>query len=69
MREIGLQLVAEKRQAILANQKDGVVEKKSLQGKDILSLLIRANMATDLPEAARIDEEDLLARTSARPFP
>ena len=64
MREIGKQLIAEKKQAILANQKDGVVEKKSLQGKDILSLLIRANMATDLPETSRMDEEDVLARMS-----
>jgi cytochrome P450 len=32
-------------------------------GRDLLSLLVRANMATDVPESQRMSDEDVLART------
>jgi hypothetical protein len=32
-------------------------------GRDLLSLLVQANMATDLPESQRMSDEDVLART------
>ncbi|THH14731.1 hypothetical protein EW146_g5637 [Bondarzewia mesenterica] len=38
------------------------IEKKDVQGRDILSLLIKANMATDLPENARLNDEEILAQ-------
>ncbi|KZT42351.1 cytochrome P450 [Sistotremastrum suecicum HHB10207 ss-3] len=63
MRRIGKKLIADKKKAILESiGKDGKVEEKSVEGKDILSILIRANMATDLPESARLSEEDVLAQ-------
>ncbi|KZS96656.1 cytochrome P450 [Sistotremastrum niveocremeum HHB9708] len=63
MRRIGKKLIADKKKAILESiGKDGKVEEKSVEGKDILSILIRANMATDLPDSARLSEEDVLAQ-------
>lgn len=64
MKVIGMKLITDKKRAILqANEGlGGKVEGKSVEGKDLLSLLIRANMATDLPESARLNDEDVLAR-------
>ncbi|EAU81974.2 cytochrome P450 [Coprinopsis cinerea okayama7 len=42
--------------------KSGTVEKDSLRSKDLLTLLLRANMATDLPEHQRMSDEDVLAQ-------
>jgi hypothetical protein len=39
----------------------GSGEKKS--GRDLLSVLVRANMATDLPENQSMSDKDVLART------
>ena len=38
----------------------GTGEKQA--GCDLLSLLVQANMATDLPESQRMSDEDVLAR-------
>ncbi|KZS96686.1 cytochrome P450 [Sistotremastrum niveocremeum HHB9708] len=64
MKRIGMKLINEKKRAILeANEGlGGKVEGKSVEGKDLLSLLIRANMATDLPESARLNDDDVLAQ-------
>ena len=68
MREIGLQLVREKREAVIAESRgDGSVGKQDVQGRDLLSLLIKANMATDVPDEERLSEEEVLSRTST-PF-
>ena len=40
------------------------VKRDDLQGRDLLSLLIKANMATDIPESQRLSDEDVLARES-----
>ncbi|OCH90693.1 cytochrome P450 [Obba rivulosa] len=64
MRRIGMQLVREKKAAVIesaASEKSGV-ERKDLHGRDLLTLLIRANMATDLPESLRLSDEDVLSR-------
>jgi len=39
-------------------------ETSSSQARDLLSLLVRANMAKDLPESQRLSDEDVLARQS-----
>jgi hypothetical protein len=39
----------------------GTGEKR--RGRDLLSLLVQANMETDLPENHRMSDEDVLART------
>ena len=63
MREIGLQLVREKREAVMAESMDSGVGKRDVQGRDLLSLLIKANMATDVPDEERLSEEEVLSRT------
>ena len=42
----------------------GSVEKKDVVGRDLLTLLLKANMATDIPESQQLSDEDVLARTS-----
>ncbi|KAL5514893.1 hypothetical protein ACEPAG_2209 [Sanghuangporus baumii] len=51
MRQIGEQLLAERR-------KGGALE----MGRDLLSVLVRANTDTDLPESQRMNDEDVLAQ-------
>ena len=63
---IGMQLILEKKRALKAHadaEKRGV-KRYDLQGRDLLSLLIKANMATDIPESQRLSDEDVLARES-----
>jgi hypothetical protein len=65
IRPIGLDVISQKKDEILsssATDSKGGVEKKDIQGRDLLSLLIKANMATDIPEDARMTDEDILAR-------
>ena len=70
MRRIGTQLIAEKKAAIMreyAERKEkggefGGVERKDLRSRDLLTLLLKANMATDIPENQRLSDEDVLAR-------
>ena len=57
MRQIGEQLLAERR-------KGGTLEK----GRDLLSVLVRANMDTELPESQRMNDEDVLAREFTSTF-
>ncbi|KAF8554640.1 cytochrome P450 [Imleria badia] len=40
----------------------GEIEKNSLHGRDLLTLLVKANMATDIPESQRLSDEDVLAQ-------
>ncbi|KDQ54074.1 hypothetical protein JAAARDRAFT_38679 [Jaapia argillacea MUCL 33604] len=69
MDRIGRELLAEKKAAITTSiaaergeTKISEVGKKSVQGKDLLSLLVRANMATDLKDSQRLSDEDVLAQ-------
>ncbi|TFK89337.1 cytochrome P450 [Polyporus arcularius HHB13444] len=67
MRRIGLELVAEKKAAILreryeSKEKEGGVERKDIAGRDLLTLLLKANMATDIPDNQRLSDEDVLAQ-------
>ncbi|THH29155.1 hypothetical protein EUX98_g5030 [Antrodiella citrinella] len=61
MHRIGMELIREKKAAIQHEAISGI-EKKDVQGRDLLSLLIRANMATDIPESQRLSDEDVLAQ-------
>ena len=40
------------------------MEKGDFKGNDLLGLLIRANMAADMPESMRMTDPEILARTS-----
>lgn len=60
---------AKKRAVVEASEKGGGdgrrnVKADDVQGKDLLSLLIKANMASDLPEEKRMTENDVLFRKS-----
>ena len=59
-----MRLIAEKKAAIRAeaDAAGDKVKREDVRGMDLLSLLIRANMATDLPETARLSDEDILAQ-------
>ncbi|KAI0364501.1 cytochrome P450 [Pilatotrama ljubarskyi] len=66
MRRIGMELLQEKKAEIrreLAESRDGSVQRKDVHGRDLLTLLLKANMATDIPENQRLSDEDVLART------
>jgi len=68
-RAIGKDLISQKRSEILASadvDAKGGVEKRNIQGRDLLTLLIKANMATDIPDSARMSDEEILARESTR---
>jgi hypothetical protein len=60
MRRIGQQLLQDSRQ--------NIAEGKSADStalRDLLSLLVRANMAKDISDTQRLSEEDVLARMSS----
>jgi hypothetical protein len=44
------------------SRKGTTIEKASVQDRDILSILIRANLASDLPDSQRLSDEDVLAQ-------
>ncbi|KZT05294.1 cytochrome P450 [Laetiporus sulphureus 93-53] len=66
MRRIGMQLIADKKAAILKaaeSEKDKENDDgSSLHGRDLLTLLIKANMSTDIPESQRLSDADVLAQ-------
>ena len=70
MRRIGMELIQDRKAAVLREVmgKRGTIDKKDLPGKDLLTLLIKANMATDIPEHKRLSDEEVLSRRSL-PFP
>jgi hypothetical protein len=62
MNRIGIQLLHDSKAAIVAAEKDGPIMKDGLRGRDLLSLLIKANMATDIPDSQKLSDRDVLAR-------
>lgn len=66
LRSIGQSMISQKKAEILTSEISGKggVEKRNIQGRDLLSLLIKANVATDLPDHARMTDEDILERES-----
>ncbi|KAH9886197.1 cytochrome P450 [Cubamyces lactineus] len=69
MRRIGSQLIREKkaeiqREMFESKLKDGSggVARNDVQGRDLLTLLLKANMATDIPDNQRLSDEDVLAQ-------
>ena len=63
---IVMQLVEDRKATILAESGEcaQTLEKKSVRGRDILTLLIRSNMATDIPDHQRLSDDEVLARGS-----
>ncbi|WWC98172.1 hypothetical protein V866_005063 [Kwoniella sp. B9012] len=60
-KEIGQKLIDEKKRAILAAHEHGI-EKKEDIGHDLLSHLIKANMASDLRPDQRLSDDEVLAQ-------
>ena len=63
MRRIGMQLIAEKKADIMRATAEG---KEKPRSRDLLTLLLKANMATDIPENQRLSDEDVLGREYRR---
>ncbi|KAF8497510.1 cytochrome P450 [Russula emetica] len=64
-RSIGQNVISRKKAEILSSSEidsKGRVEKKNIQGRDLLSRLMKANMATDIPDHARMTDEDIQAQ-------
>ena len=62
MNRIGRKILAESKAAVVAAEKDE--EKEASRNRDLLSLLVRANTAKDVPESQRLSDADVLARKS-----
>jgi hypothetical protein len=62
MNRIGAQLLRESKAAVMGMDNDAVIEKHALQGRDLLSLLVRANIATDIPDRQKLSDDEVLAR-------
>ncbi|TFK22582.1 cytochrome-450 hydroxylase [Coprinopsis marcescibilis] len=56
IRKVAGELIQDKKRKIEEGQKSG----KPYQGRDLLSLLLKSNVAVDLPEDQRISDEDIL---------
>lgn len=61
MDRVGKQLLAERKAAVLSSA-ESAVERKDFESKDLLSLLVRQNMASDVPEESRMTDEEVLAQ-------
>lgn len=67
MQRIGEELLRQRKRVILGEkvEVDEDIEKDTadLKGRDLLSVLVRANLDTELPDSQRMSDEDVLART------
>jgi len=59
---VGNKLVREKKAAVLAGQE--TVDKKAFKGRDLLSVLIKANMATDIQDSEKMTDEEVMGQIS-----
>lgn len=66
MRRVGKELIAEKKariqQELTESKEKSGVKRNDLQGRDLLTLLLKANISTDVPDNQRLSDEDVLAR-------
>ncbi|OSC99351.1 cytochrome P450 [Trametes coccinea BRFM310] len=65
IRRVGTELVQTRKAALLREMQEKKVDglqRQDLQGRDLLTLLIRANMAKDVPESQRLSDEDVIGQ-------
>jgi hypothetical protein len=62
MRRIGQQLIKDSKAALVSEKGSPRTDKIASRGRDLLSLLIKANMATEVPQNRRMSDEEVLAR-------
>ena len=57
-----MQIIQEKKAEIMKAATDEKGAADALASRDLLTLLLKANMSTDIPESQRMSDEDVLAR-------
>ena len=57
-----MKLIEEKKAEVLKAASGGAGSLDALKSRDLLTLLIKANMSEDVPEERRLSDEDVLAR-------
>ncbi|KAI0250884.1 cytochrome P450 [Lactifluus subvellereus] len=65
IKHIGSGLIEDRKAAVLAERSangSGVVEKQDVQGHDLLSLLVKSNIAADMPENMRMSDSEILSQ-------
>ncbi|VDC06375.1 unnamed protein product [Peniophora sp. CBMAI 1063] len=62
LNRVGGRLISERKRLVLGDVAQEKVKRDDVQGKDVLSILVRANLATDLPEQSRLSDQDMLAQ-------
>ncbi|KAH9965554.1 cytochrome P450 [Lactifluus volemus] len=65
IRPVGTRIIEERKAAVLAERSpsgSSVVEKQDVQGHDLLSLLVKSNIATDIPESMRMSDLEILSQ-------
>lgn len=62
MDEIGMRIVQEKKQAVLTEIGTGKIGTDTVGGRDLISLLLRANLADDLEPAQRLSDDEVVAQ-------
>ncbi|CDO71953.1 hypothetical protein BN946_scf184940.g100 [Trametes cinnabarina] len=65
IRRVGRELVQTRKAALLRELEEKHVDglqRKDLQGRDLLTLLIKANMAKDVPDSQRLSDEDVIGQ-------
>ncbi|KAI0289361.1 cytochrome P450 [Russula brevipes] len=64
IQRIGSQLIQDRKTAIFAEHSagSGAVEKQDVSGHDLLSLLVRSNIAADMPENMRLSDSEILSQ-------
>lgn len=60
MARLGRQLLIDSKNTVTESEKGG--KKGDVQGRDLLSLLVRANTSPELLDSQRLSDEDVLAR-------
>ncbi|KAI0280140.1 cytochrome P450 [Russula aff. rugulosa BPL654] len=68
----GSQLIQDRKSAVRAEcgvDGSGAVGRQDVGGHDLLSLLIKANIAADMPESMRMSDTEILSREHIVPFP
>ncbi|KZT69443.1 cytochrome P450 [Daedalea quercina L-15889] len=61
-RRVGMQLIQENKAEVVKASSGGKGTDDALRSRDLLTLLIKANMSPDVPESQRLSDEDVLAR-------
>ncbi|KAH9483655.1 Cytochrome P450 monooxygenase 169 [Psilocybe cubensis] len=62
MKRVANELLRDSKMGLMAEDNNTKMNNKSLKGRDLLSLLLRANTSKDLPAHQRMSDEDVMAQ-------